>query len=109
MRHLLLGGCHAGCLTVVGREDALFLGKALRSRYIDQMGFISPVYSPEDVYIRSTNIRRTIESARLVGTGMFGGTGVALRVETEVDAKETLYPNSVLCPRLRELFLEAAK
>lgn len=103
------GGCHVGCLTTAGREDALLLGKSLRQRYVDELGFLTGRYTPEEVYVRSTNITRTLESARMVATGIFGSEGLAVRVVTTADDAETLYPNTKLCPRLRELFQAAAK
>ncbi len=108
MRHLLPGGCHIGCLTVIGREDARTLGEQLRKRYIEQFALVPAKYSPDAVYVRSTNITRTIESARLVTTGLFGSAGLAVRILTTADENETLYPNTNLCPRLRELFRAAS-
>jgi hypothetical protein len=36
----LPGGCHKGQLTLVGQQQALDLGRWLRSRYVDQLGFM---------------------------------------------------------------------
>lgn len=104
MRRLLPGGCHVGCLTTVGRQDAVRLGKQLHQRYMDELRFLQPHYDPDTVYVRSTNITRTVESARSVLTGLYGANGRAARIETTPDDRETLYPNTVLCPRLQELF-----
>ncbi len=92
----------------MGREDARKLGEVLRKRYVEDLRFIAG-YSPDAVYVRSTNITRTVESARLLLTGLFGASGLAIRVVTTADEKETLYPNTNLCPRLGEMFRAASR
>ena len=37
----LPGGCHIGCLTVIGRNQAFSLGQRLREQYMDTIGFLS--------------------------------------------------------------------
>eukprot|EP00730_Choanoeca_flexa_P012815 TRINITY_DN4646_c0_g1_i1.p1 TRINITY_DN4646_c0_g1~~TRINITY_DN4646_c0_g1_i1.p1 ORF type:complete len:430 (+),score=80.09 TRINITY_DN4646_c0_g1_i1:16-1305(+) len=104
---LLPGGCHIGCLTTQGRGDVLVLGQRLRQRYVDELGFLDSRYNPEDVEVRSTNIERTIESARMVLSGLFGASGMHINVQTVPDEQEYLYPNAKACPKLKQLFKEA--
>ena len=59
--------------------------------------------------MRSTNFNRTVETARLVVSGLFGTKGMGLQVATIPVEKEFLSPNTRICPRLRQLFLEARK
>ena len=40
-----------------------------------------PGYNPSDVEVRSTNIERTLESARMVLTGLFGASGPTLALQ----------------------------
>lgn len=64
----------------------------------------SHAYDPQHVYVRSTNFTRTIESARCLVTGLFGADGRHVHVITEDENREELYPNTKMCPRLKELF-----
>eukprot|EP01147_Barroeca_monosierra_P001568 gene1568-4716_t len=119
----LPGGCHVGCLTLLGRFEALNLGQRLRDRYIDDLEFISAscthptdrgTYIPQDVYVRSTNFDRTIETTRLVVSGLFGAndnsnTGLHVQIRTVGRDEEFLSPNTYACPRLRQLFREAKR
>ena len=41
-----------------------YLGDYLRSRYIENEHFLSPFYNSKEVYVRTTNAIRTIESAK---------------------------------------------
>ncbi|CDW55273.1 lysosomal acid phosphatase [Trichuris trichiura] len=54
-------------LTEVGIRDSYELGQVLRNRYYD---FLNE-YNPEEVYVRSTNKNRTIQTALLCLAGMF--------------------------------------
>ncbi|EDQ92412.1 uncharacterized protein MONBRDRAFT_30813 [Monosiga brevicollis MX1] len=72
---MLPGGCHLGCLTKTGRQDVFELGRRLRTRYMEEIAFLPTDYNSEQVTVRSTNIERTIESARMVVSGLFGTIG----------------------------------
>lgn len=57
-----------GQLTDKGVHMMRAKGRALRERYA---GFLADVHPTRDVYVQSTNIRRTIRSAQSVLAGMF--------------------------------------
>eukprot|EP00054_Salpingoeca_dolichothecata_P010782 m.59968 g.59968 ORF g.59968 m.59968 type:complete len:433 (-) comp19145_c0_seq1:50-1348(-) len=107
--NLLPGGAAVGQLTVQGRNDAFELGLRLRKRYIQDFGLIPQHYRADLVYARSTNITRTLESARYVLTGLFGAEGPEIPVQTAEDDTEVLYPNLKRCKALSRLFREVGK
>eukprot|EP00177_Eucheuma_denticulatum_P003360 GFKZ01006070.1.p2 GENE.GFKZ01006070.1~~GFKZ01006070.1.p2 ORF type:complete len:488 (-),score=64.42 GFKZ01006070.1:1768-3231(-) len=59
-----------GQLTAVGMRAHYDLGSRLRARYVDT-GFLPPSYNVRDVYIRSTDIDRTLMSAVSQMAGLF--------------------------------------
>ncbi|KIY47319.1 phosphoglycerate mutase-like protein [Fistulina hepatica ATCC 64428] len=66
------GECFLGELTDVGRQSALNFGLALRKIYVDKLGFLPNFLgNRNEVYFRSTNIPRTIESLEQVVHGMY--------------------------------------
>jgi len=84
----LPGGGILGQLTTIGYNQAFDVGQYLREAY-------GPV-SNDDVYIRSTNIYRTIETARgvFVGWNDAQSTGTVKPIFVEGDHKsEFMYPN----------------
>ena len=65
-----------GELTFLGMKQHLALGKKLRNYYVDQLGVIPGKYNSQQVYIRSTDVNRTLISAMSNMLGMFpGGAG----------------------------------
>ncbi|KAK3580543.1 hypothetical protein CHS0354_009499 [Potamilus streckersoni] len=70
----LKGGSNVGMLTPLGQEQMYLFGKELKREYMNKAKLLSPEYNPEEIYVRSTNIKRTRTSARCVLAGMFGST-----------------------------------
>uniref|UniRef100_A0A1I7TF79 Histidine acid phosphatase family protein n=1 Tax=Caenorhabditis tropicalis TaxID=1561998 RepID=A0A1I7TF79_9PELO len=64
------GGGGYGQLTPEGMEQQFILGKMLRDRYI-KTGFLHNFYDSQQIYIRSTDVNRTINSAFSNMLGMF--------------------------------------
>mmetsp|Transcript_30735 Transcript_30735/g.34978 ORF Transcript_30735/g.34978 Transcript_30735/m.34978 type:complete len:345 (+) Transcript_30735:57-1091(+) len=60
-------------LTEKGRMEHQELGRLLRQRYIHNYDFLNRMYSPAEIYVRSTNRARTIESARNQVGGLYPG------------------------------------
>ncbi|KAG7463372.1 hypothetical protein MATL_G00175850 [Megalops atlanticus] len=102
--HTLSGGTFPGQLTTVGMQQLYDLGERLRKRYIEDVPFLLPGFSPTEVYVRSTNIVRTIESAKCLVAGLFHqsqeGTVPIFTTEAE---NEILYPNYHGCRLLKLL------
>ncbi|XP_051564912.1 lysophosphatidic acid phosphatase type 6 [Myxocyprinus asiaticus] len=101
---ILTGGTYPGQLTTVGMQQLYDLGVRLRKRYIEEVPFLAPSFKPKEVYIRSTNIVRTIESATCLVAGLFQQEQAGVvSIHTEKAEKEVLYPNYHGCKLLRLL------
>uniref|UniRef100_A0A665U295 Acid phosphatase 6, lysophosphatidic n=1 Tax=Echeneis naucrates TaxID=173247 RepID=A0A665U295_ECHNA len=101
-RNTLTGGTYPGQLTTVGMQQLYELGKRLRRKYIEEIPFLSPTFSPAEVYVRSTNIVRTIESAKCLIAGLFQQKqkDIVHILTTEAES-EILYPNYHGCKLLK--------
>ncbi|XP_025084161.1 lysophosphatidic acid phosphatase type 6-like isoform X2 [Pomacea canaliculata] len=102
----LKGGGYAGNLTVLGQDQAYILGRSLRDMYIFRHRFLSEDYSAQDISVQSTNINRTIVSARCVLAGMFGKERLNETGGVEITVCELkddfLLPNDMSCNVLAE-------
>lgn len=103
-RSILTGGTFPGQLTTLGMQQLYELGKRLRRRYIEESAFLSSTFNPDEVYVRSTNIVRTIESAKCLVAGLFQQKQKAIVPILTVEAEsEILYPNYHGCKLLKIL------
>ncbi|NP_001133278.1 lysophosphatidic acid phosphatase type 6 isoform X1 [Salmo salar] len=102
--NILTGGTYPGQLTTVGMQQLYELGERLRKRYIQDTAFLNPTFSPTEVYVRSTNIVRTIESAKCLVAGLFyqSQRDMVPILTTEAES-EILYPNYHGCRLLKLL------
>lgn len=57
-------------------------GRQLRKEYIENQNFLSPTFNHTEIYIRSTNVNRTLMSAQALFMGFFPN-GANLPVELE--------------------------
>ncbi|XP_038576602.1 lysophosphatidic acid phosphatase type 6 [Micropterus salmoides] len=103
-KNQLTGGTFPGQLTTVGMQQLYELGKRLRRRYIEESPFLSSTFNPAEVYVRSTNIVRTIESAKCLVAGLFQQKQIEIVpiLTTEAES-EILYPNYHGCKLLKIL------
>uniref|UniRef100_A0A8P4KLW3 Acid phosphatase 6, lysophosphatidic n=1 Tax=Dicentrarchus labrax TaxID=13489 RepID=A0A8P4KLW3_DICLA len=101
-KNILTGGTFPGQLTAVGMQQVYELGKRLRRKYIEESHFLSSTFNPAEVYVRSTNIVRTIESAKCLVAGLFQQKQKEIVPILTTDAEsEILYPNYNGCKMLK--------
>ncbi|KAF7792080.1 hypothetical protein EIP86_003110 [Pleurotus ostreatoroseus] len=107
-------GSLLGELTDVGRQTTYDFGLALRRLYIDRLGFLSDtVQSDRDVYFRSTNVPRTVESLHQVIHGLYPagkcGHDYAPQIRIRNAIHENLFGNTGACKRLEVLAIGFAR
>ncbi|XP_072253039.1 lysophosphatidic acid phosphatase type 6 [Leuresthes tenuis] len=103
-KNILTGGTFPGQLTTLGMQQLYVLGKRLRRRYIEESPFLNATYTPDEVYVRSTNIVRTIESAKCLVAGLFQQKQKEIvPILTTAAESEILYPNYHGCKLLKTL------
>ena len=65
------GLCFYGQLTDTGKRNMLSLGSRLRHVYIDKLKFLKERMDLQDLYVRSTDYSRTIESVQYLLGGLY--------------------------------------
>jgi len=62
---------YQGELTSAGLRQHYLLGKEMRKKYIDKLGFLSQTFNHNEVYVRSTDSNRTIMSVQSHLLGLY--------------------------------------
>lgn len=95
--------CYAGQLTPIGAAQMFALGVRLRQRYF---GFLPETYQSDLVQVRSTAVKRTIQSAVACLSGMYPGNGSReLMMEVKRREDDFMVPYKARCCKLHD-FME---
>ena len=83
-----------GELTETGKRMLYLLGVKSRKRYIEQFNLLSKNYNPQEIYIRSTDVNRTIESVESYLQGLYPpGSGPTIKENVRNDINRSYPPN----------------
>lgn len=105
---LLKDGARRGYLTKLGQDQMFVIGRSLRKLYVEDAKFLDEEFNPDQIYVRSTNIGRTIATARCILGGMYGYEQLKTRKEpvyihVEDSKKDALLPRTNVCRVLRQI------
>lgn len=107
-RNIYPGNCGLSQLTGIGYRQHTVHGQQYRQAYVDQLGLLSEQLKPEEIYVRSTDTSRTIQSAQAIMLGLYppatrqNQTSVAQLVDfftVDIDV-DNMTPNARNCPKL---------
>eukprot|EP01135_Chromosphaera_perkinsii_P000347 Nk52_evm6s77 gene=Nk52_evmTU6s77 len=112
-KNLLPGNCNYMQLTKKGLEQHIRNGKEFREIYVHRAKFLQPEFTDDDVFLRSTDKPRTIQTLQGFLMGLYGNdkgnggeeqTQIMMKEGAMIDIftvdykKEELVPNNDVCP-----------
>eukprot|EP00898_Chlorokybus_atmophyticus_P007996 jgi/Chlat1/8198/Chrsp76S00613 len=103
---LWAGSCAVGQLTPRGFEQLSDLGQRLREIYVNKLGFLRDEDLADSIYVRSTDVWRTQQSAEGLLHGLFGDgakDGLQIPIHTLPQEIENMAANPQRCARLAEI------
>ncbi|XP_033624929.1 lysophosphatidic acid phosphatase type 6-like [Asterias rubens] len=108
------GGATRGQLTVLGMNQSYELGTYFKKHYIEKCNFLSPEFSSNELFMRSTNINRNIKSLSCVLGGLYGDSlstkqNESPRIHVDHSSTEILYPNYQHSKPLMDNFFKTVK
>lgn len=112
-REYLPGNCSLGQLTALGYQQHINLGQAFRSLYVYKYALLSETLDESEIWVRSTDVPRTLQSAQGHLTGLYppGTTGETgqnsvniIDIFTMDSYFENMEPNNNLCPILVQYY-----
>lgn len=81
-------------LSDIGKRMLYLLGVKNRKRYVNEYNLLSGNYNPQEIFIRSTDVNRTIESIESYLQGLYPqGTGPTLNDKVNQDVSIIYPPN----------------
>jgi len=114
-QRLWQGNCMTGQLTARGQEQLQEIGAAMRSVYVDKLGYLPQTYSRKSTsfFLRSTDVWRTRQSAQSLLSGLWPVSEEELAKNDPIDSTipfysfpqevETMYNNAAACDALAKL------
>ena len=91
-------------LSEVGKRMLYLLGVKARKRYMDKYNLLSKEYNPQEIFIRSTDVNRTIESIESFLQGLYPpGTGPIINEKLTKDLSRTYPPNVKYLNEFKEI------
>jgi acid phosphatase len=110
-RETLPGNCALGQLTEIGSQQHVQLGNNERTLYVDTYGLLPPTLNASMIWLRSTDVYRTLTSAQshlygLYPPGTAGEDVGVLQINTIDQNTDDLVGNTVTCPYLNTMLAE---
>lgn len=106
-REQLPGNCALGQLTSIGFKQDITAGEQFRTVYVES-GFLSSNFTSKELYVRSDDVYRTMQSAQMFMTGMYppsqpveGRAGI-MDINTMDPTFDDMSPNEKLCPKIAQ-------
>ncbi|KAH0791818.1 histidine acid phosphatase [Histomonas meleagridis] len=97
--------CRAKDLLVSGVEQHVELGRTYAKRYVEELKVLPEHFNPRYVYVRATELDRTIRSAISFLQGMYSpvNPNEVINMVTDNDAAGILHPSEEWCSEIKSI------